>query len=70
MNNKNLNGGFVGILMLLVVVSGMIFFMVRTDLFTGQKTGKSMLEQNQDAMDRANALKIQIEQNGVYPTEE
>ena len=64
-NRNNLNGGYIGIIMLFLVVAGMIFFIVRTDLFTGQKGGKSMLEQNTEAIDRANALKVQLEENSI-----
>ena len=61
-----MNRGFVGILVLLLVVAGTIFFIVRTDLFIGQNGGKSMLEQDMDAMQQANELKIKLEQNSSY----
>jgi hypothetical protein len=75
MKNKNLNGGFVGLLMLLIVVAGIIFFIVRTDLFTGGKLdknateegtnleGQNMLEQGQSAIQKAKDAKALLEQN-------
>ncbi len=71
MNTKgSFNGGFIGILMLFIVVAGTIFFIVRTDLFTGQKGGKSMLEVNTGAIQSAKDVKIQLEQNNNFSVEE
>ena len=69
-NRRNLNGGFIGILVLLIIVAGTVFLIVRTDLFIGEKGGKSMLDVNKDAIDDANALKIKLEQNSSYTFEE
>lgn len=64
---KNLNGGFIGLLMLLLAVAGMIFFIVRTDLFTGKKgedgKGQSMIEEGNDAIQRAEDVKALMEKN-------
>ena len=62
-NNKNLNCGFIGILSLLIVVAIIIFFIVRTDLFTGQKEGKNMIEQGMSDIDKARDAKNLLEQN-------
>lgn len=70
MEKRNLNGGYVGLLILFLGVALMIFFIVRTDIFTGQKGEKSMLEKNIDAVDSANALKIKLEQNAIPVDEE
>lgn len=61
--NKNLNGGYIGILVILITVTLIIFFIVRTDLFTGQKGGKNMIEQGTSAVDSAKAVKETIEFN-------
>ena len=57
------NKGYIGLLMLLIGVGIMIFFIVRTDLFTGQKNGKNMLEQGNDAIKQAQDAKNLIEKN-------
>ncbi|MFA6251445.1 MAG: hypothetical protein WC603_02355 [Candidatus Paceibacterota bacterium] len=57
-----LNGGYIGILMLLLGVAIIVFFIIRTDLFTNEKDGKNMIEQNKDAIDKANAVKALMEQ--------
>lgn len=70
MNGNTLQGGFIGILAVLVVFAAIIFFIVRTDLFTGQKSGKTMLEVNTSAIQQAKDVKARLEQNGVYSSEE
>ncbi len=60
-NKRNLNGGYVGLLALLIVISIIIFFIVRTDLFTGQKGSKTILEQSTDSINKAKDAKTQIE---------
>lgn len=62
-DKKFLNGGFIGLLILLIGVAIIIFFIMRTDLFTGQKGSKNMIEQNLDSVNRAKEVKIMIEQN-------
>ncbi|OGI76912.1 hypothetical protein A3B85_00005 [Candidatus Nomurabacteria bacterium RIFCSPHIGHO2_02_FULL_37_13] len=57
------NGGYIGLLMLLISVVIIIFFIVRTDLFTGQKNSKNMLEQGNDAIKQAQEVKNLIEKN-------
>jgi hypothetical protein len=63
MQRKILNGGFIGLLILLIGVAIIIFFIMRTDWFTGQKGSKNMIEQNLDSVNRAKEVKIMIEQN-------
>lgn len=60
---KNSNSGYIGIIMLLIGVAIMIFFIVRTDIFGGQKGDKTYLEQNLDAVDSAKDAKAMIEYN-------
>jgi hypothetical protein len=69
MKSRNFNGGYAGLIMLFIGVALMIFFIVRTDLFTGKKGGKTMLEQNTEAVDSAKALKLKLEQNSALPIE-
>jgi len=64
MNNRTItNGGYIGILMLLIGVAIIIFFMVRTDMFGGKKGDKTYLEQNTSAIDSAKDAKAMIEYN-------
>lgn len=72
MQNKRYlkNGGYVGLLMLLIGVAIIAFLIVRTDLFTGQKEGKNMIEQGQDNINKAKAAKDMIEQNSINSTKE
>lgn len=67
---KNLNGGYVGLLMLLIGVGLIIFFIVRTDLFTGEKGSKNMIEQGTDAVDQAKAARTMIENNSKQAAEQ
>ena len=60
-NKKNLNSGYVGLLMLLIGVAVIALVVVRTDLFTGNKDGQNMIEQGQDAIDQANEIKDILE---------
>ena len=67
------NGGYVGILMLLIGVAIIAFLIVRTDLFTGQKggqEGKNMIEQGQDSINKAKAVKDMVERNSVNTMKE
>ncbi len=75
MQNKRIlkNGGYVGLLMLLIGVAIVAFLIVRTDLFTGQKgeqDGKNMIEQGQDDINKAKAVKDLVEQNSVNTMKE
>ena len=64
MKNKNfLNGGYVGLIMLLISVAFIAFLIIRTDLFTGQKDGKNMIEEGNDAIQSAKDLKSTLEHN-------
>ncbi|MEK7585690.1 MAG: hypothetical protein AAB477_00415 [Patescibacteria group bacterium] len=69
-NKRNLNSGFIGLLMLLIGVAIIIFFIVRTDLFTGNKDGKNMIEQKTSALDQAKDVKAQLEENSRKATEQ
>ncbi len=61
------NGGFVGLLMLLICVSIIALIIVRTDLFKGFPTGQSgnqnTFEHGIDAINAAKNAKNLIEQN-------
>ncbi len=57
MNNQS---GYIGLLTVLLVVGAIIFFILRSDLFSGSG-GKSILQQNTDAVQKARDLKIQLE---------
>lgn len=70
MQRNNLQSGFIGILAVFIVFAAIIFFIVRTDLFTGQKGGKTMIEVNTSAIQQAKDVKARLEQNGVYSSEE
>ena len=48
--------------MLLLGVAIIVFFIIRTDLFTGKKDDKNMIEKNMEAIDKANAVKALVEQ--------
>lgn len=60
---ENLKGGYVGILMLLIGVAIIIFLIMRTDLFTGQKGSQNMIEQGTDSIQKAENVKNLIEKN-------
>jgi hypothetical protein len=62
-SNKKYNGGYIGLLMLLIGVAIVALLIVRTDLFSGQKDGKNMIEQGSDAVDEVERVKDLIEQN-------
>ncbi len=71
MKNKRIfNGGFVGLLALLIVVAIIAFLIVRTDLFTGEKGGKNIIEQGTSAIDQAKDVKALIEDNSRKAIEE
>lgn len=65
-----LNRGFVGLLALLIGVAIIAFLIIRTDLFSGQKDGKNMIQKNQDYINKAKDVKNIIEQNNAKATEE
>jgi hypothetical protein len=69
-SKRTSNGGFVGLLMLFIGVAIIIFVLVRTDIFTGQKDGKNVIEQGIDAVDQAREVKDLIEKNNRQSTEE
>ena len=65
MNNKIIsNGGYIGILMILISVTIIVFIMVRSDLFTQKQEGeKTVIEQDLEAVNQAKAVKALVEQN-------
>lgn len=67
-NFKNLSGGYMGLLLLMIGLVLIITFIVRTDLFTGGDKG--ILERGQDAIDSANEVKNKIEGNYKFDPEE
>jgi uncharacterized membrane protein (DUF106 family) len=75
MNNNRIlkNGGYVGLLMLLIGVAIVAFLIVRTDLFIepkGGQEGKNMIEQGQDDINKAKAVKDMVERNSVNTMKE
>lgn len=64
------NRGFIGLLMLLIGFAIIAFFIIRTDLFSGQKDGKNMIEQGRDSIKEADNAKKLIEQNSRRTIEE
>lgn len=56
----NKQSGFIGLLAILIVFGLIIFIILRTDLFSGSG-GKSMLQQNTDAVNKARDLKNTLE---------
>lgn len=57
------NRGFIGLLILLISITIITFFIIRTDLFTGQKDGKNMIQSGKEAVDEAKAAKNLMEQD-------
>ena len=62
-SKSNLNEGFIGLIALLIGVAIIVFFIVRTDIFTGQSGDKSSIEQGQDAIQKAKDVRNMVEQN-------
>ena len=61
MSTKNLHGGYIGLVALLISVVIIALIIVRTDLFTGDKDGKNMIEQGNDAINQTNKVKDMLE---------
>ena len=70
MKDRNLNGGYIGIAALLLSLAFIIFFIVKTDLFSGRGDGKSMIEQDKEPVDSAEAVRAKIEMNSRNAAEE
>ena len=64
-NIKNSTGGFIGILMILITVTVIIFIMFRTDMFGGKKGSKSVIEQDLNAVQQAKDVKALLEENSA-----
>lgn len=60
---QKMNGGFIGLIALLISVTIIVFIIVRTDLLSSSKEKKSMIEIGTDAIDEAREAKSLIEQN-------
>ena len=59
---NKLNGGYIGLISLLIGVVIIAFIIAKTDIFTGQKNGKNTIEQGREVIDQANNAKNIIEQ--------
>jgi len=60
---KNTQHGYVGLILLLLGVLGVGLVAFRTDIFTGNKENKNIIEQDMSAVDKAQELKDTLEQN-------
>lgn len=58
-----LNGGYIGLIMLLLGVVIIVFLVITTDLFTGQKEDKNIIEKGNSYIDQAQQAKDLLEQN-------
>ncbi len=56
---KNSEGGYVGLVILLLSLCFIVFFILRTDIFSG--TDGNMIERGNSSIDRANDVTTQIE---------
>jgi hypothetical protein len=68
-DKRNLNGGYIGLLMLLLGVAFIAFFFFRSDLFSGQKDGKTVIEQDLEAINQAKEAKALIEEKSKNSAE-
>ena len=62
------NGGFIGLLALLIGVSIIIFFIMRSDIFTKKKEDKNIIEQSNSYIEQARETKKLIEQTSFERT--
>lgn len=69
-NKSNLSGGFVGLLVVLLVVVGGMFYAFRTDKPAGEKEDKSVVEDNMGALDEAKEAKDLLEKDSKKTSEE
>lgn len=60
---QKMNGGFIGLIALLISVAIIALIIIRTDLFSPAKEKKSMIEVGTDAIDEARNVKVLIEEN-------
>ncbi len=72
---KNFNGGYIGLIMLLIGVSIIVFIIFKKDLFFGQtysvekengienNTGENMIDRGNDYIDQARQAKDLLEKN-------
>lgn len=59
----NFNSGYIGLVMLLISFVIIALIIVRTDLFSGQKGSKNVLEQGTDAINKTKDVKTLLEKN-------
>jgi len=64
------NRGYIGLLLLLLGVALMAMLIVRSDLFSGKKDDKGMLEEDLQAVDKAQEAKNLLEQQNKQSVEE
>lgn len=69
-NKKNINGGYIGLLILLLGVVFMAFLFFRSDLFLGQKEGKTIIEKDLEAINQAKEVKNLVEENSKKSAED
>lgn len=72
---KKLNGGYIGLLMLLIGVAIIIFIMFRNDIFSNKSNNeenikKNMIETNLDYVDQAKDVKDMLEKKNQEYFEE
>jgi hypothetical protein len=62
-NKIKVNGGYIGLIMLLIGVVIIVFVVVRTDVFTSQKEDKNIIEKGNGYIDQTKEAKDLIEKN-------
>ncbi len=60
-SDQNLKGGYIGLLVLFMGTALIIFFIIRTDIFSGKSGGKSIIEQKTESIDKAENVRTQIQ---------
>jgi hypothetical protein len=69
-NKRNLNGGYVGLLILLISVSILVLVMFKSNFFRGQNNSKSIIEQDLNAVTKAQNVKNILENDNKKLLEE
>jgi flagellar basal body-associated protein FliL len=62
-NKKTLNGGYVGLVILLVGVSILVFFMFKSNLTSQGKYNKNAIEKGNDYINQAKNTKDMLEKS-------
>ena len=60
-SDQNLKGGYIGLLVLFMGTALIIFFIIRTDIFSGKSGGKSIIEQKTDSINKAEESRNKIQ---------